>query len=421
MPSKKLYLYRPLRKPERIGLIGNFLKNYDLTLFGLLAPYLAPAFFPNSSPVTALIYTYALLPLGLITKPLGAFVFGRIGDRSGRKRALFFSLSGIAAVNMATGLLPGADTLGSFAPFLLGIARMLQSFFAAGEAAGGALLLLENTEKEKQTRASSLYDMSSIGGILFASFGIGILSFLGIEENGWRFLFLTGGLTGIVGLFFRKQAEIPESTPLASRPSPLSSIKDRFEAFVSIMFASGFSHVTFSLSFTFMNGFVPLVSDVTRSQVASLNILLLCFDFLLLPVFGRVAEKIGKETLMLVASLCCALLAPILFFFLPGSGLIGITLIRLLLITPGVAFAAPYYAWAKDLAPNGNRYLFLALGSALGHQLIGSPCSAVSLWLYDLTGLSFVPGLYLTLFGGGIGFLLYRQNRSSVSSETRHS
>src|ERR1700731_673710 len=102
------------------GMIGNILGNYDKALFGLLAPFIAPLFFGPEDPVTALILTYAMLPLGFLTKPLGALFFGRIGDKYGRKFALCCSLVGMAVFTFGIGCLPVYKTAGAWAP--LGLA-----------------------------------------------------------------------------------------------------------------------------------------------------------------------------------------------------------------------------------------------------------------------------------------------------------
>src|SRR5476649_2874042 len=88
------------------GMIGNVMGNYDKALFALLAPFIAPLFFGQQEPVTALILTYALLPLGILTRPLGSLFFGWMGDRTSRKKALCCSLLGIAIVTLGMGCLP---------------------------------------------------------------------------------------------------------------------------------------------------------------------------------------------------------------------------------------------------------------------------------------------------------------------------
>ncbi len=391
------------------SLIGNLLENYDKALFALLAPFIAPLFFYGKDPITALILTYAILPLSLFTKPLGSLFFGWIGDRLGYKQALFYSLSGTALATMSIGMLPTYKTVGAWAPIFLALGRMLQSFFAAGESAGGALLLLENTEKKRRSLFSSFYDISSLGGMFIASIAVSSMSLQGCVEKNWRILFLAGGVTALLGLFLRYTAK-KEADYIPSKEEKNSLIKILKEnklALLIIILASGFSHTTYSFAFTFMNAFVPLITNTTQVEIIGLNTKLLIVDMLLLPCFGYLAYKLGKEKIMLAGSLCAVAGAIPLFLLLPSASIHTITIVRVFVILFGVAFGASYYAWAMEQVPSKHRYLILALGSALGSQLIGAPSTAICLWLYKTSHITFIPGLYLALTGVGASFAVY--------------
>ncbi len=109
-------------------LLGNLFEHYDTALFSLLSPFLASLFFPNQDPLTALILTYCIIPLGMIIRPLGSLVFGYIGDTLGRKEALVLSLFGMAIVTGAMGFLPTYHQVGFLAPILLSLGRIFQNF-----------------------------------------------------------------------------------------------------------------------------------------------------------------------------------------------------------------------------------------------------------------------------------------------------
>lgn len=175
------------------GIIGNLLENYDSALFGLLAPFIAPLFFPDQDPLTSLILTYGMLTLGFFTRPVGSLFFGWIGDLYGRRKALIGSLIGMAMTTFAMGSLPTYAEIGLFAPVFLALGKMLQSFFVAGENAGGAIFVLEHTNSSKRGLNSGIYDSSSIVGILIASGMVAFLSQHGVIQEGWRVLFWLGG------------------------------------------------------------------------------------------------------------------------------------------------------------------------------------------------------------------------------------
>ena len=393
------------------GMIGNVLGNYDKALFGLMAPFIAPLFFGPADPVTALILTYAMLPLGFVTKPLGSLFFGRIGDRYGRKFALCCSLVGIAIFTLGIGFLPVYKTVGAWAPVGLALARMLQSFFVAGESTGAALYLLENTAQEKRSLLSGLYGASSLVGYVIASGLVAWFSLQGFIDEGWRILFWIGGFAAIVGVFLRLKKQEEDFKPVKRLPL-LQILREHRSSLLTIIIASGFSHVTYAMPCVLMNGFVPLVTSLSKTAVMQVNTLLLIVDMVLLPVFGYLAQRFGKERVMFIGAFGSAVLAVPLFFLVGGASLGMVIAIRLILVILGVAFAAPYYAWAIERVVPENRYTILCLGSALGSQLIGGPASAISLSLYQMTGWVWSPGIYLLMIGAATSYAIWKSARS---------
>lgn len=400
------------------GVIGNFLEHYDNALFGMLAPFIAPLFFEKSDPITALILTYGMLPLGFVTRPIGSLVFGWIGDRFGRRQALFYSLVGMAVVTMGMGFLPLYCDIGIWSPVLLALARMLQSFFASGEGVGGAIFVLEHTEEKKRSWMSGCYDASTIAGILLASGLVTLMVSRDMVQENWRSLFWIGGLTALFGLFVRwKTNDSREFTKSPERQGSYqwSVLKSLGGPFLAITLASGFSYTTYSLAFTLMNGYIPLVTSLSSLEVMNVNTILLVFDMCLLPLFGFVAHKWGKEKLMLTAALAAAASAIPLFSLLQGADLWTVILVRVGIVVCGVAFAAPYYAWAMEQVVPRHRYMVLSLGGVVGSQLIGMPCSAICLWLYKVSGWSGAPGIYLVAIGSSVSMMVWaRMRRSSL-------
>lgn len=391
------------------GMIGNILEHYDNALFGLLAPFIAPLFFNKCDPLTALILTYAILPLGIITRPLGSLFFGWVGDRFGRKNALYYSLLGVAAVTVAIGCLPTWQQAGILSPILLAFCQMVQKFCAAGESSGGAIFVLEHTASSKRSFVSSLYDASSILGILIASALVAFFCWLGIIKEGWRILFWIGSITAILGLFLRTRTEEGQEYIQSPREkkSPFKVLKENQKALFAVILASGFSYTTYALAFTLMNGYVPMVTSHSATDVMVINTALLMLDMLLLPCFGYLSQKWGKEKVMGTAAFCSSIAAIPLFFLLDDASLQSIIAVRIAIVMLGVAFAASYHAWALELVDPQHRYTILSVGCALGSQLIGAPSSAICLWLYKQVGWVCAPGIYLLLVGAAAGFVVW--------------
>jgi len=374
------------RKQLSTACLGNLFEHYDTALFGFLSPFLAPLIFPQKEPITALILTYAMLPLGMLARPLGALVFGYIGDMYGRGRALCLTLAGMAFVSGCIAFSPTYAEVGILAPLLFCLGRVLQNFLAAGETMGGAIFLLENSAEKKHDVLSSFYGASAIGGHLLASLGVVILARYNSVDPGWRFLYLCGCITALFGYMIRRSSSYSE---VACPPkSPLFSVFwAHKKPLLLITLGAGFAHATYSVALVLMNGFIPLISSFSKTEAMEVNTYLLLLDFCALPFFGWVASKIPREKLMLAASLGAVLFSVPLVCALEGASLLDIVWIRSIFVLCGVAFFAPFHAWAQQLVPPACRYAVISMGYALGSQLLGSPTAALALWCFKKTGM----------------------------------
>lgn len=378
--------------------IGNLFEHYDKALFAFLAPFLAPLFFHNTSPMTALILTYAIMPLGLFSRPLGSLIFGSIGDRKGRKKALIFTLFGMAITTILMGSIPTYEKIGYLAPTLLALGRLFQNFFASGETTGGTLLVLEACPEKKRGLVNGLYGCSTILGTLLASFGVTILSLKGSIETSWRILYWIGGVTGGVGLLARLYTEEEKVAPKAHFPIFPLLLKYR-TPFIVIVLTSGFSYANYYMLTSLLNGYLPLVSHISKSEAMEANTFILGFDFLILPLGGLLALRFSKEKLLYFFGGLIVILAFPLYSLLSGSTLISATFIRLILVVFGVGFSvvlAPFY---QDLIPKMHRFTLIAFGNAIGSQLLGTSACSIGFWLFKQTGWAGSPALYLTGLG----------------------
>ena len=394
--------------------LGNLFEHYDTALFGFLSPFLAPLIFPHHDPITALILTYAIIPIGMLARPVGSLVFGYIGDVYGRGYALFLTLAGMSLLSACIALTPTYAQIGLCAPLLFCLGRVFQNFLAAGETMGGAIYLLENSPKNRHDLLSGLYNASTMGGHLLASWGVFLISTYSLVSFSWRFLYLAGCITGLFGLMLRKSLQFDETSK--QKPATLKQLKGIFwdykKPLLAIAVLSGFARANYAIALVLMNGFIPLISSLTKSEVMKINTYLLILDVCALPFFGWLSSKVPRKQLMLAAALGAACFGVPLMVSLENATLLHMISIRICFVLFGVAFFAPFHAFAQELVPKSHRYAVISFGYAIGSQLIGSPTAAISLWCFQKTHLVWSAALYwiiLAMASSVIIFSLLKQ------------
>lgn len=389
--------------------LGNLFEHYDMALYSLLTPFFASIFFSEPDHLSALIMTYGIIPLGMLARPIGALVFGYIGDHYGRRQALFISLSGLAVVSGLFAFAPTYQQAGLLAPILLLVGRMLQNFFGIGESLGGAIYLLEHTSEEKQDLISSLYGSSTVAGYLLASLGVSLLCYYGPVNECWRILYLIGCLTALFGSILRKtmpNENVNKKTGALGRREMINVLWQYRQMILLIALVAGFSYATSSIALVFLNGFIPLISNVTKEQMVNLNTILLFFDFLTLPIFGLMANRISRRKMMLFSAICTVVSGIPLFALLEMASMPAIVAIRIIIVLLGVWFAAPFHSWAQQLVPASHRYSVISFGYAIGSQVFGGPAAAISLWLFQQTHLVWIASCYWILLAFATGLCL---------------
>jgi MHS family proline/betaine transporter-like MFS transporter len=390
--------------------LGNLFEHYDTALYGLLSPFLAPLFFPTHDEITALILTYGMIPISMLIRPVGSLIFGYVGDYYGRQRALYISLTGMAIVSLLISCLPEFSDIGYLAPVLLLLGRMFLSFFASGESSGGAVYIIENSSESKEDLMSGLFGSSTIAGIILASGLVTLFSHFEIIESGWRLLYFLGGITGVFGIIMRRYGRRNEEFTVHKK-----GLFDQFKTLwrmrlvvLAIAVTTGYSYANYSISLGMINGFIPLVTDVTRTEVMKLNTLLLILDFATLPLFSLCCNRDNRVKFMIASVFVSTIIGIPLFSLLDGATLAMIAFVRICLVLVGVWFASTFYSWSQNLVEKEHRYTVVSFASALGALLFGGPTGALSLWLYQETGIVSSVAWYWIALGLCSGILMLR-------------
>ena len=174
-------------------MIGNVLEWYDFAVYGFFAPILAAQFFPGDDPVAKLLAAFATFAVGFLMRPVGAVLFGHIGDRYGRARALILSIAMMAIPTVLMGLLPTYATIGIAASFLLVILRMFQGMAVGGEFTSSIVFLAEHAPQKRRGFVASFAMFGATFGTMLGSAVGGALE-LAAEPRGSRELGLARGV-----------------------------------------------------------------------------------------------------------------------------------------------------------------------------------------------------------------------------------
>jgi MHS family proline/betaine transporter-like MFS transporter len=288
---------------------------------------------------------------------------------------------------------------------------VLQNFCAAGENVGGAVFLLEHTEGHQKNMLSSLYNASTIAGALVAAVAVTVCSIHFKDASFWRWLYWSGGITALIALpirFCLRESVEFTSASLGAGLKIRQALSKNWKPLIGVIFVAGFSYTTYSLPFTLMNGFVPLVTSVTKSEVVRVTTYLLILDMCTLPFFGYLASRTSKEKMMLFSAVFAFISSFPLFYLLHIDSLSVVILARTIIVMCGVAFSATYYSWIQELVLPQYRYTILSVGHAIGSQLIGAPTPAISLWLFQKTGWTGAPAFYLMITSLFAALVIYR-------------
>ncbi|MEO5578411.1 MAG: MFS transporter, partial [Sphingomicrobium sp.] len=309
---------------------GTAFEWYDFFIFGSLTPVIAKVFLAGLEPTAALIAALALFAVGFAFRPLGAIIFGAMGDRVGRKATFLTTVSLMGGATFAIGLLPTYATAGIVAPILLVFLRICQGTALGGEYGGAAIYVAEHADNDKRGAATGWIQSSASIGLL-AALGVIVATrtALGTEAFdawGWRIPFLASAILLVISLWMRlKLSESPTFAKLreegATSKAPLreafarkENVKQVLIAFFAIMCAQG---AVWYFTFFYMQVFLEKSLGMPAATKDMLLIVMTIVSAPLYVYFGRLSDRVGRKPVMLGGML----LALALYF--PGSHLIA--------------------------------------------------------------------------------------------------
>jgi MHS family alpha-ketoglutarate permease-like MFS transporter len=372
------------------GSAGNLIEWYDWFAYASFSLYFAKDFFPGGDQTARLLQTAAVFAVGFFARPVGAWAFGLYADRRGRKAALTTSVAMMCFGSLMVAVVPGYGTIGSAAPIILTLARLLQGFSIGGEYGASATYLSEMAGRDRRGFWSSFQFLTLIGGQLTA---LGVLIVLQhtltvaqLGAWGWRIPFVIGAALAIVVYFIQTRLSETSSFEATKSEVDASSIRrllGEHPAEVGIIFMlSGAGALGFYCFTTYMQKFLTNTGHFSKGEASTISAASLIAYLLMMPLFGWLGDRFGRRNLLIFAFGAGALVVwPILVGISHTTNpWIALGLICAFLVTLS-GYSAVNAVVKAELFPAKIRGLGVSLPYAVANAIFGGTAEYVALFL----------------------------------------
>ena len=388
------------------GSIGNFIEWYEFAVYGFLATVIAKNFFQleGEAPITALILTYASFAVAFFFRPLGAVVFGRLGDRIGRKPTLILVLVMMTLATTAIGLVPVYASVGVAAPLILTGLRILQGLFAGGEYGGAVSLMTEFAPRGKRGLYGAWQSFTVALGLLAGAGIVALLSVLltpeALHDWGWRIPFFLALPMGGVALWLRMHMEETPSFVRQQKAEVVTVKASTGSTFKAIVTGIGRLMVWSAAGYTYL---VIMPSYLQSALHTGFNQALLIavisnigFAATILPA-GILSDKIGRRKVMVLAAVLLLVLALPLLKILQAESSTLLVKALVVLVAGGLVgmLAGPGPAMLAEMFPTKVRYTGLGLAYSLSNAIFSGCAGLIITGLIKQTGNLDIPAYYV--------------------------
>jgi len=379
--------------PERIkailiGSSGNLVEWYDFYVYAAFSLYFAKVFFPEGDQTAQLLNTAAIFAVGFLMRPIGAWFFGRMADRHGRRVALTMSVLLMCFGSAMIAVTPVYETIGIAAPAILLLARMIQGLSLGGEYGTSATYLSEMATPERRGFYSSFQYVTLIGGQLIAMLVLVVLQKLfltpaELEAWGWRIPFAIGAGLAVIAYVMRR--DLHETEAFARTKRRDGSLKALLAHPREVAIVVGLTlggTLAFYTYTTYMQKFLVNTSGFSKDTATTITALALFIYMLMQPIVGAISDVVGRRPVLIAFGVLGVL------FTVPLLSALQATRDpreAFALILAGLAIVSCYTAInavvKAELFPTSVRALGVGLPYALTVALFGGTAEYVALWL----------------------------------------
>ncbi|MBX9702717.1 MAG: MFS transporter [Silvanigrellaceae bacterium] len=384
--------------------MANSLEWYDFVIYGFFAENIGKLFFPASNSIAHLMMSLGVFSVGLLARPIGAFLFGRIGDKKSRKMALIGSLYLMAFPTFLIGLLPAYESVGLIAPFLLIVLRFMQGIAMGGGFTSSMVFLIEHADHDKRGRVGSFASFSLILGIIVGSGITTLLSYFlpleQLEQWGWRIPFILSIFGSFLGIFMQRNLEEP------SHYTNQKVIKNN-EASGNFLFFCKKICVVMLLDFLNAIGFFLLVIFLPIFYKIYLKFpfyIAQLIHFLSLVIFGlatigggNLSDLYGRKIIIKITSAFLIFSSYLFFKCLEVDSVLTAFLIEgILAVVLGIFFGT-LPATLTEIFPTRIRLTGISIGHNLSMAIFGGTAPLLATYCIEKTHHLAFPGILLSV------------------------
>ncbi|MDR9890656.1 MFS transporter [Pseudenterobacter timonensis] len=401
---------------------GNLVEWFDFYVYSFCSLYFAHIFFPSGNTTTQLLQTAGVFAAGFLMRPIGGWLFGRIADRKGRKTSMLISVCMMCIGSLVIACLPGYDTIGTWAPALLLLARLFQGLSVGGEYGTSATYMSEVAVEGRKGFYASFQYVTLIGGQLLALLVVVILQQILSEADlrawGWRIPFAIGAALAVVALWLRRQLDETSQQEVRAlkEAGSLKGLWRNRRAFIMVLGFTAAGSLSFYTFTTYMQKYLVNTAGM-HANVASVIMTVALLVFMLIqPIIGALSDKIGRRTSMLIfgalLTLCTVPILSALGQVTSPYAAFGLIMVALLIVSFYTSISGILKA---EMFPAQVRALGVGLSYAVANALFGGSAEYVALslkswgsenaffWYVTLMGvIAFLVSLLLHRKGKGI-------------------
>lgn len=377
--------------------VGNALEWFDWSIYATFAPFFAASFFDPEDPTSAFLAALVVFAVGFIARPVGAIVFGRMGDRLGRKKALSITVTLIAIGALMIGVSPTYAMVGVWASVFLVTARLVQGLAYGAEQPTAGAYLSERAPANRRGRwASLVYASGTIGVVAGSGLGVVLSATLGKDamfEWGWRIPFLVAGLGGLFAIWIRRRMleteqfteEIKYAAAGAEKPHLWRDMWTMRRSVLRVIGMSVGLTVAYYYWVVAASSYSIAILGADPGAVLLASILANVVFIGVVPLWGILSDRIGRRPVMLIGIVGTAVLIFPLSSLIDGDPVhlfVAVTIACIFIAAP----CAVGPAVNAELFPTRVRTAGAAIATAVAISLFGGTALYLQTWLSTTVG-----------------------------------